>query len=78
MGQVLVTKDVEKVKVLNVFFMLVFTGKVCLQETQDPETSGKVWSEEDLPSLEEDQVREHKRNQTYTSLWDLTGCTNEC
>ena len=52
------TKDVEKVKVLNVFFMLVFTGKICLQETQAPETSGKVRSEEHLPSLEEDQVRE--------------------
>lgn len=30
----LVTKDVEKAKVLNVFFILVFIGKASLQELQ--------------------------------------------
>lgn len=33
------TKDVEKLKVLNAFFTLVFTGKICLQES---------WSKESL------------------------------
>lgn len=30
----LVTKDVEKAKVVNVFFILVFIGKTSLQESQ--------------------------------------------
>jgi len=40
MGQVLVTKNVEKVRVLNIFFRLAFAGKISLQETQAPETRG--------------------------------------
>lgn len=38
---------------------LVCIGKMCHQEFQVPETSGKVWSKEDLPLVEEDQIREH-------------------
>lgn len=45
----LVTKDMGKVKVINAFFALVFTGKPSLQESQAPEAYGKVWSKEDLP-----------------------------
>lgn len=41
------------------FFALVFIGKICLLESQALETSGKVWSSEDLASVEKDQVREH-------------------
>ena len=50
---VLVTKDRGKVKVLNAFFALVFTGKSSLQESQAPEAYGKVWSKEDLPNEED-------------------------
>ncbi|KAM6102537.1 rab effector MyRIP isoform 3-T3 [Theristicus caerulescens] len=32
-----------------------FTGKICPQESQAPETYGKIWSSEDLPLVEEDQ-----------------------
>ena len=55
----LVAKDMEKGKVFNSFFLSVFTGKSSLQESQAPESRGKVWSKEDLPSLEKVQVREH-------------------
>jgi len=45
----LVTK--EKDEVLNVIFTLVFfSGKICPEEYQAPETNGKVWSNEDYPS----------------------------
>lgn len=37
----LMTKDMAKVKILNTFFISVFTGKTCLQQAQVPETSGK-------------------------------------
>ena len=30
----LVTKDMEEVKVLNVFFTLIFAGNTCLQQTR--------------------------------------------
>ena len=48
------TKDTENVEVLSAFIPLFFTGKICLQESQVPETSGKVWSKEDLPLMDED------------------------
>ena len=37
----------------------VVIGKFCFRETQAPKYSGKVWSDEDLPLIEEDQIREH-------------------
>ena len=54
----LVTKDVEKAKVLNAAFALVFTLKTCLQESQVPEMPRKVWNKEDLSMVQEDQVRD--------------------
>ncbi|PKU33787.1 rna-directed dna polymerase from mobile element jockey- hypothetical protein [Limosa lapponica baueri] len=29
--------------------------EICFEESQVPETTGKIWSKEDLPSVEEDQ-----------------------
>ena len=49
----LVTNNMEKAKVLNAFFAPVFTGNTCLQNSQVPETFGKVWSKETFPSAEE-------------------------
>lgn len=51
-------KDVERDVVFKVIFTLAFAGKNSLQEYQAPEISGKVYSEEDLPLKDEDQVRE--------------------
>jgi len=48
-----------KPKVLNVFFTSVFTGKIGLQKSQAPEISVRVWSREDLPSVENIQIKEH-------------------
>lgn len=52
-------KDTENVEVLNTFSASFFTGKMDCQASQAPETSKKVWSKEDLPSVEEDKFREH-------------------
>ena len=46
-----VTKDTEKAKVLNVFFALDFTIKICLQASQ---ARGNVWNKKDLPGGESD------------------------
>lgn len=54
-----IKENMEKAEVLHVFFTLVFIGRICLLESQALETSGKVWSNEDLVSVEKDQVREH-------------------
>lgn len=73
------TVDLVTKKVINALFTLVFTGKTSLQELQVSQTSRKkVQSKEDLSSVEQDWVRDHlKKNQTYTSLWDLIGCTHK-
>lgn len=53
------TKDIEKAKVFDAFFASFFTGKTNLQESQVPETSVNVQSKKHLPSMEENQLREH-------------------
>ena len=55
----LVTKTMKKAEILGAFSALVFTGKICPQQCQVPETSGKNWSKDDFSSVEEDQIREH-------------------
>lgn len=54
----LITKVMEKVEVLKVAFALVIANKYVLQESQVPEIRGKGWSKQDVPSVEEDLVRE--------------------
>lgn len=55
----LVTRDMEKTEEANGFFASVSTVNTDLQQFQGLETRAKVWSKEDLPSVEDDQVREH-------------------
>ncbi|GAB0208992.1 mitochondrial enolase superfamily member 1 [Grus japonensis] len=55
----LVMEDTEKAELLNAFFASVFTAKASPQETQTLEVGEKVQRKEDLPLVEEDQVREH-------------------
>lgn len=46
--------DMKEVKGLGTFFALIGIIKTHLQLSQAPETHGKVWSKEELISLEED------------------------
>ncbi|PKU35770.1 rna-directed dna polymerase from mobile element jockey-like [Limosa lapponica baueri] len=50
----MVTEDAEKPELLNAFFASVFAT----QESQTSEVIKKVWTKEDVPSVEEDQVRD--------------------
>lgn len=52
----LVSKDLEMTEVLNAAFTLVFASKIWLQESQASESSGKLWHNEDLPLVKQDQV----------------------
>lgn len=45
----------ENSEVFRAFSILIFTGKICLQETKVVKTSGKVWCKKNLPLMEEDQ-----------------------
>lgn len=57
-----------KAKVLSASFALVFTGKTkAFKHPTCPKTKGKVWSNEDLSSLEENQVKQigTKSNRTW-------------
>lgn len=49
---------------------------ICAQESQALETGGKVWSDEDLPSALEDQVREHVEKQTKKRTQVHGACRN--
>jgi len=53
------TKDMEKAKALSEFSDPSFTSKTDVQESQATESKRKVWTQENLPLVEEDQVREH-------------------
>ncbi|KAK4832509.1 hypothetical protein QYF61_023574 [Mycteria americana] len=55
----LLTKGTEKAKVLITFFTSVLTHKTNPQQSQASAIRGKFWSKDDLPSVEEDQVKEH-------------------
>ena len=54
----LVTKTMVQAEIFSAFFASIFTGKTILQESQVPDTMEKVWSKQDVPLVEEDQVRE--------------------
>lgn len=72
------TKDIEKAKVFNVAFTSIFTDKTSLQESQVPESSVKVQSQKDLPSMEENQLREHLNKLDVHRSMGPEGMYQEC
>lgn len=70
-----VTQDAEKVEVLD-DVATVFTSKSVLQKPQVQTSKRKVWSKDDVPLVEEDQVREYLRK-LHIRLWTLMGLTQK-
>lgn len=73
----LMAKDMEKTDVLN-SLSSVFTGNTWLHQSQVPETSEKVWTREDLPSVEDYQIR---GMQVHGAWWEVptsTGWADWC
>lgn len=63
-------KDMVKIEIFNSLFTLFLTAKIFLHKSQTLETREKVWSKEDLPSAEEDDLRQCI-NWTHTNLLDI-------
>ena len=59
-----------KAEVSKAFFASVFTSKIDVQESQAPEMRG---SKEDLPLVEEDQVREYLSKLNIPKSMDAGG-----
>lgn len=55
----LVTKAMEKAEIINVSFALVCADDIRVLETEACETSGKVWSNDNLSSVKENWDREY-------------------
>jgi len=51
----MVTRDMEKVEVVNYFFALVFTSKCSSHTTKVADGKGRDWENEELPTVGEDQ-----------------------
>lgn len=52
----------------DAFFIYVFTGKGCLQESQ---ISGKILSKEGLCHVDEHQMSENLKQLNINSLWEI-------
>jgi len=54
------TNDTETAEVINQYLLLLcLYWKDLPSAIPDPETRGKAWKKDDLPLLEENQVRKH-------------------
>ena len=74
----LVTKDMEKTKVLSVFFTVVISSKISLQESHVIENTG-AWIKEASFSLGEgSDWGMFEADQTYIHPRSLTGCICMC
>ncbi|PKU40633.1 rna-directed dna polymerase from mobile element jockey-like [Limosa lapponica baueri] len=58
----MVLEDAGKAELLNAFFASVFTAQATPQEPWNLKESEEVWTKEDLPLAEEDEVRDQLRS----------------
>ena len=59
-----VTKDMEKAKILQACIVSVFTSQTVLQESKMPENSGKVQSKEEIKFKQTGHIEVHGTEET--------------
>ena len=75
---VLVTRDAEKMEILNVFFASFFASRTPPRDSSTLEGGERVWQVDISPLVDKGEVRENLNGLNAKNPWVLMGCIHVC